>query len=229
MKILETVANMLIVSFFWLVCSVPILTIVPASAALYHTSHKIIFSGRGQGVARDFFICFKDNFVQGLKLNLIVLAAVFFIGVGLNTGFQIYTLSIFGLLYLILGFAITFVFAVMIIYIPAVLSRFYLSVIDTIRLAVFFAMQNVLMSILNVLLLVLLTYIVYAIPLAIFIVPALYVDFTRPNIEKRMARFIADNNLEQYEAQEEKIEEDAEEVSMSDIDDKLRSERKKRK
>ena len=58
-KMLETVANMLIVSFFWLVFSLPVITVVPASAALFHTMSKIVFGpGRGNGVFRDYLQAF---------------------------------------------------------------------------------------------------------------------------------------------------------------------------
>ena len=42
-KMLETVANMLIVTFLWFVFSLPLLTIVASSAALYQTTVKVIF------------------------------------------------------------------------------------------------------------------------------------------------------------------------------------------
>ena len=36
------IANMMIVSFFWLLCCLPVVTIIPATAALYHTTVKVI-------------------------------------------------------------------------------------------------------------------------------------------------------------------------------------------
>lgn len=218
MKILETIANMLIVSFFWVLCSIPILTIIPASAALYHTANRIIFNGRGQGVLKDFFTTFKDNFVQGFKVNLICVAAVFFIFVGLYAGIQIYKWNVFGLLYLILGIVITLLFLLMLIYLPAVISRFYLKVWDTLRLALFFGMQNIFISILNILLLALLVLIVGVVPLAIMIAPALYVDLTRGGIEKKMQQFIEDNDLikEVKPAAQQQLPEETESSSAAD-------------
>lgn len=227
MKILEMIANMLIVSFFWIVCSIPLVTIIPASVALYHTSNKIIFNGRGQGVMKDFFNTFKDNFVLSFKINCIWIAATFFVVVGMYAGIQIYKINIFGLLYLILGILITFVYLITTIYIPAVISRFYLGVMDTIRLSVFFAMQNIFISILNVLLLVLLVLIVDVVPLALVIVPALYVDFVRVGIEKKMQKFITDFNLEEnLKPAIEEVEKFEEESSL-DIDNRLSRKKKK--
>ena len=124
-KMLETIANMLIASFLWFVFSLPVLTIVPASAALYHTTDRIIFGpGKGNGVFKDFFDSFKLNLIQGIKLDLLVIAAFLFLAEGLWTGIQIYKLSIWGTLYLVLGILIAVVLITTIVYIPPVLSRF---------------------------------------------------------------------------------------------------------
>lgn len=221
MKILETIANMLIVSFFWIVCSIPIVTIIPASVALYHTSNKIIFNGRGQGVMKDFFNTFKDNILIGVKINLIYLIATFFVIVGDYAAIQIYKWNIFGLLYLILAILVTFVYAVSLIYIPAVISRFYLKIIDTIRLSLFFSFQNIFISILNVILLVFIVLMIDIVPLVIMIAPALYVDLTRIGIEKKMQKFIEDNNFqENLKPVDEQIEE-REDISSTDINSRL--------
>ena len=227
MKILETIANMLIVSFFWIVCSVPIVTIIPASVALYHTTNKIIFNGRGKGVMKDFFNTFKENFVLSFKINCIWIVATFFVVIGVYAGIQIYKINVFGLLYLILGILITLVYLITSIYIPAVISRFYLGIMDTIRLSAFFALQNIFTSILNVLLLALLVLIVNIVPLAIVIVPALYVDLIRAGIEKKMQKFITDFNLKENLKPVEEKTEKVEEESSTDIDARLSRRKKK--
>lgn len=221
MKILETIANMLIVSFFFLLCSIPILTIIPSSVALYYTTNKVIFNGNGKGVTKNFFNSFKDNFIIGIKINIICLFATFFVFVGLYAGIQIYSWNIFGFLYLILGIIITFVYLITLIYIPAVISRFYLNVKDTIRLSVFFALQNILISILNVFLLIILLLIVYLIPLTLLIVPALYVDLIRLSIEKKMHIFIEVNNLQDKSRNDEINIIHSNKESLSDINNRL--------
>ncbi|MDO4940503.1 MAG: DUF624 domain-containing protein [Erysipelotrichaceae bacterium] len=221
MKILETIANMLIVSFFWIVCSIPIVTIIPASVALYHTSNKIIFNGRGQGVMKDFFNTFKDNILIGVKINLIYLIATFFVFVGDYAAIQIYKWNIFGLLYLILAIIVTLVYAVSLIYIPAVISRFYLKIIDTIRLSLFFAFQNIFISILNVILLAFIVLMIEVVPLVLVIAPALYVDLTRIGIEKKMQKFIEDNNLQDNLKPVEEENDKQEEISSTDINSRL--------
>ena len=228
MKFLETIANMLIVSLFWIVSSILIVTIIPASAALYHTVNKVIFNGRGNGVAKDYFNSFKTNFVLGTKVNMLCIVAIAFIVIGLNTGLQIYTLNIFGLLYLILGFLITFIFAVIIVFLPAVISKFYLKVHDVFRLSIIFAFENIFISILNVLLLAFFIIVVRVIPLTIVIIPALYIDLIKTSIEKKMQNFIKNNNLNEIVSKKDDIQKINEEISSFEINDSLSKDRRTR-
>ena len=71
---MSRIANMMIVSFFWMVCCLPVVTILPATAALFHTTTKVI-RGNGNGVARDFFLSFKDSLKKGVLLSLVCLVS----------------------------------------------------------------------------------------------------------------------------------------------------------
>ena len=192
-KILETIANMLIVSFFWLIFSLPLITLVPSSAALYHTVNKVIFGpGRGIGVFKDFWGSFKENIKQGLILSLIVVVALLFIAEGLWTGYQIYTIGIPGMLYFILGILISLALIPAIIYIPVILSRFEAPIMTYVRLAVYFTLKNPFISILNVILLAFMAFLFELFPLSILITPALFADLLRPSMEKRLSKFLED-------------------------------------
>ena len=107
-RMLETIANMLIVSFLWLIFSLPVITLVSSSCALYHTTNKIIFGpGRGNGVWKDFFESYKLNLIPGIKLTLLVIVAGLFVAEGLWTGYQIYKINIWGMLYMLLGILVS--------------------------------------------------------------------------------------------------------------------------
>ena len=226
-KMLEAIANMLIVRFLWFIFSLPLLTIIPASAALYHTTNKIIFGpGKGNGVFKDFFDSYKLNLIPGIKLNLIMIVAALFIAEGLWTGYQFYRVSIWGMLYMMLGVLITAIVITAVVYVPPVLSRFIAPVSSIIRIAVYFAMRKPIRSLLYLVLFLFMIYAIQAFPLALLIVPALYTDLVRTYLERDMKQFIADNGLEEMvsEEEEEEIEEEAE--SMVDIEEKLSSKRK---
>ena len=67
-------ADLLILNLLWLVCSLPIVTIGPATCALYTVTLKIV---RDEPVEtlREFFRAFKSNFKNGFLYGLIALFA----------------------------------------------------------------------------------------------------------------------------------------------------------
>ena len=228
MKMLETVANMLIISFLWLLFSLPILTLVPSSAALFHTVRAVIFGpGRGNGILKDFVSSFRENLVTGLKLSLISIAVILIVAEGLWTGYQIWRINIWGMLYMILGIVLSFVLIPMLLFIPPALSRFDAGVGTILRIAAYLAMKKPLRSILFTVLLYFMVSCVQLIPLAIVIVPALYTDLIRPSTMKDLDELAATYSVPEEEDEEEE-ETEEETGSNVDLDRELREEERKR-
>ena len=222
MKILESVANMLIVSVLFLLFSLPVLTIIPSAAALYHVTVKVIFGPKeGKGVWKDFITTFKENLWEGVILNLICLIAGVIIFIGDYTGYQIYTWNIWGTLYLILGMIITVAFVTALLYIPPVLSRFDADIWTILRLAFYFASHKLVLNVCLAVLLAVMIYLLDLFPLALLILPGLFADLLRPSAEKVMNAFIELNHLEEDPVVKEDSVESAEGVSASDLDAKL--------
>lgn len=193
-KILETIANMLIVSFFWIIFSLPILTVVPSTAALYHTTNKVIFGpGRGNGVFKCFWDTFKENLKKGLLLSFIIVVALAFIAEGLWTGYQLFRVNVFGMLYMILGVLITIAIVPAMTYVPVMLSRFDAPLSTIIRLSLYFSLKKPLMNVLSIVLIGFFALLLEIFPLSIMITPALYADFLRPFMEKSLKKFIEEN------------------------------------
>ncbi|MBR0474562.1 MAG: YesL family protein [Erysipelotrichaceae bacterium] len=231
-KMLETIANMLIVSFLWVLFSLPVITITASCSALYHTTNKIIFGvGKGNGVFKDFFETYKQNLIPGIKLSLITVVAILFVLEGLWTGYQFYKVSIFGMLYFMLGILITFVVVPVIVYAPILLSRFDAPILSIIRMSAYFVLKKPLKAILIVILLAIMVLFVDVVPLALLIVPALYIDLIRGLVEKDMQAFIKEYELEEKTepAVNEETEEITEAQSLADLDKKLSEGRKRGK
>ena len=221
-KMLEAAANMLIVTFLWFVFALPVVTLIPSSAALYHTTNKVIFGPKkGNGVFADFFASYKENLIPGIKLTLIVIVACLFVAEGLWTGYQIYKLNIWGMLYMILGIVISSVVIGTIVYIPPVLSRFVAPVLSIIRLAVYFAMKKPLRSLFYLLLLGFMVLMIDYFPLFIVILPAVYADLVRTYLEKDLTAFIQENDLAEIAIEEKEEDEEETEESAFDLEEKL--------
>ncbi|MFR1357769.1 MAG: DUF624 domain-containing protein [Ruthenibacterium lactatiformans] len=58
----------ILVSFYWLLTCIPVVTIIPACAALFHTVTKVIRQD-GEGVTTDFFPLFAMRCIQGAALR----------------------------------------------------------------------------------------------------------------------------------------------------------------
>lgn len=68
-----------ILSALWAVCSLPIITIGPATAAIYYVTLKMVRQEQ-VSVTGAFFRAFKDNFKQGVVLTLFLLVCFTVLG-----------------------------------------------------------------------------------------------------------------------------------------------------
>ena len=73
-RITGKLVDLFLLSVFWLVCSIPLFTLGPATAALYHTVVRCI-RGDGWDSWTLFFRTFRANFRVGALTSLVVLAA----------------------------------------------------------------------------------------------------------------------------------------------------------
>lgn len=73
---LSKITDILLIGFYFLVCSLPVFTIGASATALYYAIHKSVFKGRGY--TTEFFHSFKDNFKQS-TLSWIVFVVLFLV------------------------------------------------------------------------------------------------------------------------------------------------------
>ena len=83
MKILEKIANVMLLNWIMLICCIPIVTIGPAITAVYWVTLKMVRDEEG-GLVQDFFHSFRVNLKQGMVVGLILTAA------GVLLGLEIY-------------------------------------------------------------------------------------------------------------------------------------------
>ena len=68
--------DLMILQLLWIVCSLPVITMGPATSALFSVTLKIA-RDEPASAAKDFFAALKTNFKQALVLGLIALAGAF--------------------------------------------------------------------------------------------------------------------------------------------------------
>ena len=203
-KFMVKMANMMIVSFYWVLCCLPLVTILPACAGLYYATTHAVFKDGGGGVTRAFFDAFKDACKPGILLSMAADILAVLIYLGIITGLQTWQENLFWALYLAAGFLIAFLLASAFLYLGPVLSRFSAGTSVILRLAFYFSGRHIFRSIFHVFLLVAMVYAVDFFPLLLLIVPALYTDLIHGGVEKSMEAFITSSQLEETHGAEQK-------------------------
>lgn len=130
MRALNLIADLLILHFLWLLCSIPIVTIGASTTALYYACMKRISTKEGY-VSRNFFHSFRSNFRQATVIWLVLAA----IGCMFHLDFQI-AHSIGGTLgtFMNVGCAIFLIpYFCILLYIFPVLAKFENTVRDNIK------------------------------------------------------------------------------------------------
>jgi uncharacterized membrane protein YesL len=68
----EKLFDIMAVSVLWVICCIPIITIIPATSALYYVAVKQVRKGEG-ALLKNFFGSFRDSLQTGILLSCIVL------------------------------------------------------------------------------------------------------------------------------------------------------------
>ena len=105
MIFLSKAADLVILSILWFVCCIPIVTIGPASAALYYVALKIVRKEEDIRVTACFFKGFKENFKQGIAYSFIflILGVVLFLDYIFTAGIEGTTGMICGVCFFVMG------------------------------------------------------------------------------------------------------------------------------
>lgn len=217
------IANMMIVSFYWALCCIPVITFLPASAALYHCVTHVVM-GSGAGVTRDFFRSFRGALKPGVLLSAVTEVVGALVYIGIRTGLRIWDANLFGAAYMALGVLIGVTCATMLVFIPPVLSRFEGGMGMVLRLSMYFSSKNLIRSLWYAVLLSMGIWAVDFFPLLLFVVPALYTDLIRGGVEKTMTQYIKDAGLTDAEEEQSRREEQPDDTPTALELDKLLSE-----
>lgn len=199
MSVLGKIADMFLLSVLWLLFCIPVITIVPATIALYYATVKVVRRDAGY-VFKDFLKGFSQNLKQGLVLELIYLlvgALLYFANhfaklTGLTT-----TL---GKCYYLFFLIVTAVLACVSAYLLPVISRFTLSLLSAFRLAVFFSVTNLLTLVPVLITLAAGIAAAWIIPPAVLVLPCAWCFLLSYSVEKVLVRYMKEQleNPEQY-------------------------------
>jgi len=190
--LMSKIFDVMVLGLMWLVFCLPIITIGPASTALYYTMVKVVRRERSY-LLKEFFRSFKLNFKQGAIITLIyaVLIALMYFDFAyvreLSEAGSKYGAMLFG------AFLMLAIFAVFtVVYIFPLLSRFTVTVKNLFKWSFFMAIRHILWTVLFAALFIgtalMLYFSFFYMPPLIIFLPGIYtliVSFPMEHIFKR--------------------------------------------
>ena len=173
-KIGSLIADIMILSFYWLIFSIPLVTIGSSTTALYYVMTRRISNREGY-LFRDFWTSFKSNFKQTTIIWLIFLVVYYILYINIRN------IDVVGSMRTIV-FPVQVIFLIEIIlcslYIFPLNARFELTLKDSFKTAFFMANRHLLTSICCLLIAGAIVYATIATVILFLVAMGLYVFLT---------------------------------------------------
>lgn len=190
---INKIVDMVLLSIVYVIICIPIITIGPATTALYYVTVKVIRRERSY-VFREFFKSFKRNFKQSAIINLIfiLMYLILYVDIQFSKGMT----GTPGLILTGIFFAILILSIGVNIYIYPVLSRFDVTIKQLFKNSFFMSVRHLLSTILMFLTLAAFVFITWVVPIAILISPALYILTISLLMEKIFKKYMPESSEE---------------------------------
>jgi len=139
--------DMVVLNTIWLILCIPIITIVPATTALYYAVVKVIRRERSYAI-KEFFRSFKRNFKQGAVFSVLALLLVFVMYIDFRYAWELMKIQdSSGSTYFGVFLVIAILFSSMFAYISPLLSRFEMKISGILKTAFVMATRHLLTTV----------------------------------------------------------------------------------
>ena len=170
---MSELADIMMLSIYWWICSLPIITIGASTTSLFYVLGKKIRK-EPVYVTRDYFRSFKDNFKQSILLSLVLIVAwisAFLYGVLAFEGLSANTIS--GMMRVIVPLGIIFIFEAIHIslYVCAIFSRFNMKTYTIFTTAFVLVHKHLLTTLIHTVIVVVAFVLFLRLPFLILIMP----------------------------------------------------------
>ncbi len=190
---LTKVTDVILLSIYFLVCSIPVFTIGASLTGLYYGIHKVTF--RGRAYTTEFFRSFKGNFKQCTLSWLIFLvlfavlgADVYIMRVGIDSS------SPLGGAWM--AFVVLLAFAIIwAIYHFAYIARFENTFKESFKLSIYFTFAHLGWSLLMMLIIAAGIYLTYIQPWLFIFMPGILACCLHPILERIFRKYMSPEDL----------------------------------
>lgn len=199
-KVVDKIFNTIVLSLFWLIGCLPVITIGVSTTAMYYTAVKVIKKDEGY-VLEQFLKSYKRNLKEGILLE-VLFAVVLFI-LQLNVGIlEAKTSGYIGLFFICLYYGVSIYAVGMLCYVFPALSRFEMPMGWVLKLSMFMAGRYFLTTVMLLFVLVSSIAIVLWIPYAMIVVPGAAALLSSEFMERVLKRHEPKSSEKQEELQE---------------------------
>ncbi len=167
-RILNIFAHFVLLNLLWLLCALPVITLIPATSALFSVVRQWLISGIDAGSTQLFFHYFKANFKRSFSIGLLWLLAGLILFIDFYLVSQVQFTGDFFVLILIIFASIIYLFVTL--YSLCIMAHYELTVMETLKNALFLSVSHLLRSVLSLLIIGLALVLVFYLPFMIFIV-----------------------------------------------------------
>ncbi|MGN0472516.1 MAG: YesL family protein [Lachnospiraceae bacterium] len=210
MRGLSTVSDVFLISFLWIMCSLPVVTIGPASCAAYYALIKVVHKKKGY-LSKEFFKSFRLNLKQGLFLSVIVVVLLALLGYNIYTMYWAMdyevknNLSGYSFYLLFAYFVILLLVIAFMLYAFPAMSRFTFRNMQITRFAVFALFRHMLSTLAMLVVFVASVILLIVFPMAILFVPAGNLYLQSVLVERILRRYMSEEQLAQWDGTNEEI------------------------
>lgn len=196
---ISKIADVAVLSFFFLACSIPLFTMGASASALYYATNKCIYKGRGY--TTEFFHSFKDNFKQATISWLIyfvlflILSGDIYISLHMISNGGIFAAAPF---FFILLTAFVYLWAV---FHFAYLARFENDLKTSFKNSAIIMVANLGWSLIILAVTLCLLYLVYRFLFLLLFTPGILACATQPIIEKVFRKYMSEEDIEKEDVE----------------------------
>ncbi|MRH41934.1 DUF624 domain-containing protein [Aquibacillus halophilus] len=167
LKILDIFTHFLLINILWLIFCIPIITIFPATAALFGVVRKWTSEGIEAGMLSLFMKEFKGNFKKSFLIGIIWSIAAVILYLDFAIMLQVEFMGRMVLLTLLIFVTMLYMFTT--IYIFFILVNYELTILHTIKNALFISISYIFHTILCMLLISIVLILTYFVPIFLLI------------------------------------------------------------
>lgn len=191
---INKILDYIFVSFLWLLCSIPIITIGASTTALYYTTNKVIRNERGD-ILPEFFKSFRSSFKQSTTFW------IFFLLIGCIVYFDIKIVTemleegMLRNLYKSLFYGLSMLSIFGIIYIFPYIARFSATNTMVMINSCFMMLHHMIKTILATILSISAVLICWLFPIALFFMPCVWARLLSTILESIFKRYMSQEDL----------------------------------